>query len=278
MGVLTEFHPNATPTNVSNAIWGNYKWAQSFQIAENATVQSIQLMLYKQGSPPNAKVAIQANSDTTPSGVDLVSKTVTTLPASYEWVTFTFDTPQALNATTTYWIVLTNPESGSSGNNVRWGSESVGGYASGQSAYYTTSWALKTYDAYFIVNGTTAPSKATTPSPADTSIDQSCGLVELSWVDGGGAVTYDVYFGETGSMVLVSSAQAGLTFSLTSYHPLEYETEYSWRIDSTNGDGTTTGDVWTFTTIALTPPTPSGIAKQVKRMIVVGDDTVYYSS
>ena len=69
--------------------------------------------------------------------------------------------------------------------------------------------------------------------------------------------TYDVYFGKTGSMVLVSSDQSDLSFDLSDYLPLDYNQEYSWRIDVTNEYGTTTGDVWTFITYALKYPHPS---------------------
>ncbi|MHC4302222.1 MAG: hypothetical protein ACYS7Y_33600, partial [Planctomycetota bacterium] len=42
----------------------------------------------------------------------------------------------------------------------------------------------------------------------------------------------------------------------TSYNPgtLSYSTTYYWRIDATNSSGTTTGDVWSFTTQALPRP------------------------
>ena len=34
-----------------------------------------------------------------------------------------------------------------------------------------------------------------------------------------------------------------------------YNTVYTWRVDSTNQFGTTTGDAWTFTSVAEDPPT-----------------------
>ncbi len=91
------------------------------------------------------------------------------------------------------------------------------------------------------------PSKAINPNPADGAIKVSRG-VDLSWEDGGGAETYDVYWGESPeTLALVSDDQAG-----TTYDPgtLEEETTYYWRIDSTNETGTTEGDVWSFTTAA----------------------------
>jgi hypothetical protein len=88
------------------------------------------------------------------------------------------------------------------------------------------------------------PEKAADPDPYDdetgVAIDET-----LSWTDGGGATSYDVYFGtETGDLDSIGN-QAG-----TTYDPgeLEYDTEYFWRIDAVNDDGTTEGDEWSFTT------------------------------
>lgn len=81
----------------------------------------------------------------------------------------------------------------------------------------------------------------------DVPIDGS-----LRWQDGGYADIYDVYLGtDPDSLVLLSANQ-----DATNYTPaadLEYETVYYWRIDSKNSNGTTTGDVWSFTT-ELAPP------------------------
>jgi hypothetical protein len=92
----------------------------------------------------------------------------------------------------------------------------------------------------------TPPEKPTTPDPADDATDISV-TADLSWEDGGGADTYDVYFGtDPEALDLVSEGQAG-----TSYDPpgsLDAETEYFWRIDAVNAYGTTEGDVWSFTT------------------------------
>src|SRR3989304_9194440 len=79
----------------------------------------------------------------------------------------------------------------------------------------------------------------TSPIPSNGATGQSINT-DLSWADGGGATSYDVYFnGE------YRGNQSG-----TSYDPgtLTYSTTYCWRIDSKNSAGTTTGDVWCFTT------------------------------
>ncbi len=106
---------------------------------------------------------------------------------------------------------------------------------------------------YALVNGiefTTAappppPDQATNPSPADGATDVSVDA-DLSWTAGSGATSHDVYFGDTTSPPFVQN-QAG-----TTYDPgtLDEVTTYYWRIDEVGDGGTTTGDVWSFTTAA----------------------------
>ena len=105
--------------------------------------------------------------------------------------------------------------------------------------------------------------------------------------------TYDVYFGPTGDLALISFDQAGL--SIEAPYALEYNTEYSWRVDATNESGTTTGDVWSFTALVFAPPLPSGITLDgdgvpigtptglnnmvtLKRLVTVSNDKVFYET
>jgi hypothetical protein len=96
----------------------------------------------------------------------------------------------------------------------------------------------------------TPPVKANTPSPADTATGVAV-TDNLTWVDGGGALTYNVYLDTANPPVAaVSSAQAGTSYDPYDPGSLTPATTYYWRIDSTNAVGTTTGDVWSFTTAA----------------------------
>lgn len=107
------------------------------------------------------------------------------------------------------------------------------------------------------------------------------------------AETYDVYFGPTGDLSLISAEQSGLSIEVP--YTLEYNVEYSWRVDATNEFGTTTGDVWSFTTLAYSPPLPSGITLDgdgeptgtptgvnnmvtLKRIVVATNDSVFYET
>jgi len=98
----------------------------------------------------------------------------------------------------------------------------------------------------------TPPSKAINPSPGNGSTNQ-LPTVDLSWSNGGGATSYDVYFGTD---TTPDSSEFKVNQTGISYDPgtLSYNTTYYWRIDAKNSSGTTTGDVWSFTTGPLPLP------------------------
>jgi hypothetical protein len=89
------------------------------------------------------------------------------------------------------------------------------------------------------------PDQASNPSPADAALDVAVSA-DLSWTAGAGAESHDVWFGtDAGSLSLVSEGQSGTTFDPGT---LATSTPYYWRIDEENSFGTTTGEVWSFTT------------------------------
>ncbi|MGD0785847.1 MAG: hypothetical protein ABR969_08520, partial [Sedimentisphaerales bacterium] len=96
-----------------------------------------------------------------------------------------------------------------------------------------------------------APGQASSPVPSNNTTDVSL-TQDLSWTAGSGATSHDVYFGTVlpGTPVNVTSPtyDTGTMASLTTYH---------WRIDEKNAGGTTTGTVWSFTTLDAVPPTPN---------------------
>jgi len=109
-----------------------------------------------------------------------------------------------------------------------------------------------------IRNTIDVPTKATTPAPANTTTNITLDQATLTWVDGGGAVSYNVYFGTISEdLTLVSSEQEAVSFTMaeiTEEESLSYITTYYWRIDSVNQAGTTTGDEWSFTTMRFSAP------------------------
>ncbi len=92
---------------------------------------------------------------------------------------------------------------------------------------------------------TNPPTKASNPSPPNSATGVSI-LPTLTWTKGSGASSHDVYFGTT-SPGTFRGNQVAITYSPG---VLNSNTVYYWRIDEKNVIGTTTGDVWSFTTVA----------------------------
>ncbi|MHC4739627.1 MAG: DNRLRE domain-containing protein [Planctomycetota bacterium] len=92
------------------------------------------------------------------------------------------------------------------------------------------------------------PSQATNPSPANSAADVSI-TADLSWTAGSGSTSSDVYFGTT-SPGTYQGNQTATTFDTGT---MDNDTTYYWRIDEINAGGTTTGTVWSFTTIVAAP-------------------------
>ncbi len=109
------------------------------------------------------------------------------------------------------------------------------------------------------------PTKATDPIPAAGATDVPANVV-LEWTagtdpgDGDNPVTWhELYLWKAGD-VRPSMYQNVGTETATTYNPggLDYSTVYNWRVDETGAWGTTTGDVWSFTTQDPPPPEPAG--------------------
>ncbi|MHC4396575.1 MAG: hypothetical protein ACYS1A_13060 [Planctomycetota bacterium] len=96
------------------------------------------------------------------------------------------------------------------------------------------------------------PEQAGGPSPGNSAADVSI-YTDLNWTAGSGTISHDVYFGTDSTP---DSGEFKGNQGTTTYAPgtLLYDTTYYWRIDEVNGQGTTTGIVWSFTTEAVPPP------------------------
>jgi hypothetical protein len=90
-----------------------------------------------------------------------------------------------------------------------------------------------------------------------------------------GATYENVYFGPSGNMSQVEILNTSESFDLSSFLPLTYGATYDWRIDSVNDQGTTTGDVWSFTVLVLNVPAPTTM-KQIKRLIACAENRFWY--
>ena len=116
-----------------------------------------------------------------------------------------------------------------------------------------------TTDTWLFVKAVGAPNKATTPVPSSGSTGVDFSSFQLSWVSGGGADTYNVYIGGTQTSVLQAnpSYMTSLLELESIYSASPINQVISWRVDSTNGNGTTTGDTWTFDARPAKATTPS---------------------
>ena len=124
------------------------------------------------------------------------------------------------NATTYYWQIDSNNANGTTTGNV---------------------WSFTTIVA--------APAQVTGASPADAATNVGI-TTDLGWSAASGATSYDVYFGQS-SPGASQGNQGGTTYDTGT---MSNDTTYYWRIDSVNVGGTTTGNVWSFTTVAVSPP------------------------
>jgi hypothetical protein len=111
--------------------------------------------------------------------------------------------------------------------------------------------------------GATAPGQATNPSPANSATGVSI-TADLSWTEGSGSTSSDVYFGASSP----GSFQGNQTAATFDPGTLSYDITYYWRIDEVNAEGTTTGTVWSFTTIVAAPgaasnPSPADSAADI---------------
>ncbi len=129
------------------------------------------------------------------------------------------------------------------------------------------------YSSTYSFTLTGLPEKPVNPTPMHTGTDIDFSNKTLSWTDGGGADTYDIYVGDAAdNLTLLSSAQVGTSLILTDVQRALFTATGYWRVDATNISGTTTGDVWNFTCAApgkAQNPTPIDTAEDVE---IVGDD------
>ncbi|MHC4740110.1 MAG: hypothetical protein ACYS9Y_14470, partial [Planctomycetota bacterium] len=170
---------------------------------------------------------------------------------------------------------------GSTSSDVYFGTSSPGSYQGNQTAttfdpgtmangmtYY---WRIDEINAQGTTTGAvwsfttivSGPGQASNPSPADSAVDVDIDA-DLSWTAGSGSTSSDVYFG-TSSPGTFQGNQTTTTFEPGT---MTNDTTYYWRIDEVNAGGTTTGNVWSFTTIVALPgqtsnPNPADYATDI---------------
>jgi V8-like Glu-specific endopeptidase len=123
------------------------------------------------------------------------------------------------------------------------GCTASGGNNNGTSLFHAAFWEAVQHGA-----GGCGVDPAADPVPANSSVNVSVDLAELSWTNGGGAVTNELYFGtDPGSLTLVQSGSLSSGWTITS-GPLSYMTTYFWQVVEIGDTCSTPGTVWSFTT------------------------------
>ena len=103
---------------------------------------------------------------------------------------------------------------------------------------------LQPCDTLHITVGNIAPNCASNPIPAIDSVDVPLNPT-LTWDAVDNTISYEVYFGEAGSMIYIEDVTTE-TYTPTT---LNYGTDYEWQVVPKNEIGPATGcNTWSFTT------------------------------
>jgi hypothetical protein len=115
-----------------------------------------------------------------------------------------------------------------------------------------------------------APAQVVGPTPANNSTG-ILPTTSFDWSPAARAAEYEFYLWKTSESASDTPTAVLSTPGYTPTESLDGETSYSWRVDSTNGAGVTTGTVWQFTTGELadapTGPLPADLASDVARQL-----------
>jgi len=117
------------------------------------------------------------------------------------------------------------------------------GNNSGTSLFSAPFWAAVDQGA-----GGCAVEAASNPNPAHGTTNVSINLAQLTWTNGAGSVSNELYFGTNPSaLTLVQSGTLATSWTIAG-GPLNYLTTYYWRVDEIGDTCNTAGVNWSFTT------------------------------
>lgn len=261
------------------------KLAVRFTATASYTATHVKLPLFRVGSPGTITVKLCADSGGSPQapGAELASGTCAgnalTDNTAGEWATFDLGAGASLTAGTVYWLIIDSLGTGLVDvDMVGWRFDA---WPSGDSdatskvydkKYGSYVWSSTTADFLWQVwdgESGSGPSKPTTPSPANGATDVDFSDLTLSWANGGGATSYDVYVGSSGSLSCISEGQTGTTCAVTMDQVPVNQVIY-WRVDAVNDDGTATGDVWHFDARPAKASSPTPADEATGQSIYVG--------
>jgi len=90
---------------------------------------------------------------------------------------------------------------------------------------------------------------ASNPNPTHGTSGVPLNLSELTWINGAGALSNELYFGtDPGSLTLMQSGSLATSWAITGVS-LVYGTDYFWQVVEIGDTCDTFGPVWSFTTV-----------------------------
>jgi V8-like Glu-specific endopeptidase len=124
------------------------------------------------------------------------------------------------------------------------GCSTSGGNNNGTSLFHTAFWNAVDQGA-----GGCPVELPSTPNPTNGQTGVPLNLAQLTWSNGAGAVTNELYFGTNpSSLTLVQSGTLATSWTITGY-TLTYGTTYYWRVIEIGDSCNTNGPVWSFVTV-----------------------------
>lgn len=141
LAAVLDINATGTDLNFGGTTGENESVAQKINESSEMIVNAVRVRLKIFNSPTDTvKVAIQANSGSAPSGVDLASGTVPvgTVGGSYAQLQFILNTELTLTANTTYWVVVSRTGSLNATNKYTIDTTNSNPYANGDISLYNT--------------------------------------------------------------------------------------------------------------------------------------------
>jgi V8-like Glu-specific endopeptidase len=124
------------------------------------------------------------------------------------------------------------------------GCSASGGNNNGTSTFHAAFWAAVDQGA-----GGCPVELPSNPSPSNGQTGVPLNLAQLTWSNGTGAVTNELYFGiNPNQLTLVQSSTLATSWTITGY-TFTYGTTYYWRVIELGDSCDTNGPVWNFTTV-----------------------------
>jgi hypothetical protein len=251
--ILAWFYTDGTQTGTAGIINGSVNFPGGLSSPGNYevrlffnnsyTVQATVAFAVQASGPPSVTTSKPAYN----TGETIVVSFSNASGSAHDWIGLY--NAGAVNTAYVAWLYTDGTQTGTAGIingtvNFTGGLPNAGSYEA--RLFFNNTFTMQASTTFSVQSG--PPGQANYPNPVTGQTGVGLNPT-LTWTAGAGAASHQVYFGTSPSLGAgdLKSTQAG-----TSYAPanLAAQTTYDWRIDEVNGQGTTTGVVWNFTTAA----------------------------